>query len=156
MQQRNQGRPVSFSIGEEVWLDGRNLPIPGHRKFSPRRYGPLRIRRRISNWAYELELPTQWKVHPVFHVNLLSRYQQTEAHGAQQPRILPDLIEGSEEWEVEAILGHKQNKRKHWRFYIKWKGFPQTDATWEPLENLTHCRHILDSYCARNGLNIQL
>ena len=37
---------------------------------------------------------------------LLSRYQQTEAHGAQQPRILPDLIEGSEEWEVEAILGH--------------------------------------------------
>ena len=110
MQQRNQGCPVSFSIGEEVWLDGRNLLILGHRKFSLCQYGPLRIRRRISNWAYKLELPTQWKVHPVFHVNLLSRYQQMEVHGAQQPWILPDLIKGSEEWEVEAILGHKQNK----------------------------------------------
>ena len=110
MQQRNQGCPVLFSVGEEVWLDGRNLPIPGHRKFSPCQYGPLRIRQRILNWAYELELPAQWKVHPVFHVNLLSRYQQMEAHGAQQPRILSDLIKGSEEWEVEAILGHKQNK----------------------------------------------
>jgi hypothetical protein len=110
MQLRNQGRPVLFSIGEEVWLDGRNLPIPGHRKFSPHRYGPLRIRQRISNWAYKFELPAQWKVHPMFHVNLLSRYQQMEVHSAQQPWILPDLIEGSEEWEVEAILGHKQNK----------------------------------------------
>ena len=46
----------------------------------------------------------------MFHVNLLSKYQQTEVHGAQQPWILPDLIEGLEEWGVEAILGHKQNK----------------------------------------------
>ena len=114
MQLQNQGHPVSFSIGEEVWLDGRNLLIPGHKKFSPCRYGPLRIRQRILNWAYELELPAQWKVHPVFHVNLLSKYQQTEVHGTQQPWILLDLIEGSEEWEVEAILGHKQNKCKCW------------------------------------------
>ena len=92
----------------------------------------------------------------MFHVNLLLKYQQTEVHSAQQPWILPDLIKGSEEWEVEAILGHKQNKQKHWRFYIKWKGFPQMDATWEPLENLTHCQHILDSYCSRNGLNVHL
>ena len=139
MQQWNQGHPVLFSIGEEVWLDGRNLLIPGHRKFSPCRYGLLRIRQRISNLAYELELPAQWKVHPVFHVNLLSKYQQMVAHGTQRPWILLDLIKGSEEWEVEAILGHKQNKHKHWQFYIKWKGFPQMDTTWEPLKNLTHC-----------------
>ena len=44
MQLQNQGCPVSFSIGEEVWLDGRNLLIPGHRKFSLCQYGPLRIR----------------------------------------------------------------------------------------------------------------
>ena len=57
--------------------------------------------------AYELELPSQWKVHPVFHASLLTPYVETAAHGPNYTRPLPDLVEGEAEWEVEAILAHR-------------------------------------------------
>ena len=107
-------KPIQFQIGEEVWLDGCNLPIPGHRKFSPRKFRPLCIKKRISNWAYKLELPHQWHIHLVFNVHLLSKYHQTTAFSAATLKTLLDLVKGSKEWEVKSILGCKQNKRKHW------------------------------------------
>jgi len=41
---------------------------------------------------------------------------------------------------VEAILDKQyrkiNNKQKPY-YYIKWEGYPLSDATWEPLENIT-------------------
>jgi hypothetical protein len=41
MQVQGWGKLVHFEIKEEVWLDGRNLPILGHRKFSLHWYAPM-------------------------------------------------------------------------------------------------------------------
>ena len=81
----NQPTPIpqaSFAIGERVWLEGKNLPIAmGSSKLRPKRYGPFKISRVISPVAYQLELPSQWKIHPVFHASLLLPYKETEQHG---------------------------------------------------------------------------
>ena len=49
-------------------------------------------------------LPEQWKIHPVFHVDLLTPYKETAFHGTNYTRPPPDLIDGEEEYEVEKIL----------------------------------------------------
>ena len=51
------------------------------------------------------------KIHPVFHVNLLSWYKETEAHGPNYEKPPPDIIDGEPEWEVEKII----NSRLHGR-----------------------------------------
>ena len=60
----------------------------------------------ISLWAYKLQLPEQWKIFPVFHTCLLSLYKATEAHGPSYSEPLPDIIEGEEEYKIEAIVEH--------------------------------------------------
>ncbi|WMV10179.1 hypothetical protein MTR67_003564 [Solanum verrucosum] len=43
-------------------------------KLSTRYIGPYRIAKRISNVAYELELPQELEaVHPVFHISMLKK-----------------------------------------------------------------------------------
>ena len=97
-----------WQVGEQVWLEGRNLLLPyGSAKLAPRRHGPFKIIKVISPVAYELELPLQWKIHPVFHASLLTPYIETSAHGPNYTRPPPDLVEGEVEWEVEAILAHR-------------------------------------------------
>ena len=95
---------ASFAIGEHVWLEGKNLPIStGSSKLCPKRYGPFKISRVISLVAYQLELPSQWKIHPVFHASLLLLYKETEQHGPNFIRPPPDVIGGEEQYEVKAI-----------------------------------------------------
>ncbi len=52
----------------------------------------------------QLHLPEQWGIHPVFHVDLLTPYKETEFHGRNFKQPLPDLIDGEEEYEVEQII----------------------------------------------------
>eukprot|EP00298_Acanthocystis_sp_HF-20_P030283 c9390_g1_i1.p1 GENE.c9390_g1_i1~~c9390_g1_i1.p1 ORF type:complete len:329 (-),score=148.49 c9390_g1_i1:5-961(-) len=44
----------------------------------------------------------------------------------------------ADEYEVERIVSQEKRGR-HYFFLVKWKGFPETDNSWEPEENLTNC-----------------
>ena len=63
----------------------------------------------------------------------------------------PDLINGNEEFEVEAILGHKPWGRGH-RYLVKWKGYPTSESTWEPTNNLKGALEILAEYQLTHSL----
>ena len=97
--------PVNFEEGEQVWLEGRNLKT--HHlttKLAPHRYGPFPINGKLSPVTYHLTLPPSMKIHPVFHVDLLTQYRETKAHGPNYKRPPPDIIDGEPEWEVEKII----------------------------------------------------
>ena len=61
----------------------------------------------MSEVNYRLELPVQWSIHPVFHIDLLTPYHETSLHGANYQRPPPDLIKGEEEYKVEKILSSR-------------------------------------------------
>ena len=97
-----------WQVREQVWLEGKNLSLPYRSaKLAPRRHGPFKIITMVSSVAYELALPPQWKIHPIFHISLLTPYVETQAHGPNYTRPPPDLVEGEAEWEVERILAYQ-------------------------------------------------
>jgi hypothetical protein len=94
-----------YKEGDQVWLEGTNLKtLYPSAKLGPKRYGPFRVLTWFSNAIYRLEIPRQWKIHNVFHANLLTPYKETELHRPNFTRLPPDLINGEAEYEVERIL----------------------------------------------------
>jgi hypothetical protein len=53
-----------------------------------------------------LDLPAQWKIHPMFHTSLLTYYQKNEIHGPNFTQSSADLLKEKEEYKVEAIVTH--------------------------------------------------
>src|SRR6202453_1849184 len=128
-----------YNVGDQVWLEGKNLRInqPTH-KLAPRRYGPFKVTQGMSPVNYRLELPTQWSIHPVFHIDLLTPYRETITHGANYQRPPPDLVDNEEEYEVEAVLdSRKLGRRRCLQYLIKWKGYPDSDNQWIDKDDIS-------------------
>src|SRR5258708_3981161 len=87
----------------------------------------------------------------MFHTSYLSRYNETLEHGPNYLEPPPELIEGEEEWEIEAILNKKYDKRKKKQMYwIHWKGYLSTHDTWE-LEDNVHALALLQKWKDEKG-----
>ena len=129
---------AQFRPNEKVWLEGKNLALPYQTlKLAPRRHGPFLITEQVSPVAYRLALPPTWTIHDVFHANLLTPYRETSQHGTNYTRPPPDLIEGEEEFEVEAIVNHRHYGRgRRLQYLVKWKGYPEADNSWEPADQV--------------------
>ena len=51
----------------------------------------------------------------------------------------------SEYYEVEEIKGKKKIGGK-WMYYVKWENYPDSENTWEPVENLDDCKSMLSEF----------
>src|ERR1700744_212325 len=94
-----------YNIGDQVWLEGKNLQMQYlTSKFGAWRYGPFSVKKVMSPVNYQLELPIQWSIHPMFHTDLLTPYQETKIHRENYSCPAPDMIDDQEEYEVEQII----------------------------------------------------
>jgi hypothetical protein len=154
MREREMRGFKGFKVGDRVWLEGTNLKIAyPTRKIAPRREGPFRVIEKVSRLAYKLQLPTKWKIHDTFHAHYLSPYKETEEYGQMHQEAPPDLIEGEEEYEVEAILQHKGNTKSRRRFFVSWKGWPTSENSWMTTDKLMNALRILREYLTKKGLS---
>jgi hypothetical protein len=121
-----------YKEGDLVWLEGKNLRVnQPTAKLAPRRHGPFKITQVMSNVNYRLELPTQWSIHPVFHIDLLTPYKETIMHGPNFTRPTPELIDGEEEYSVEKILDSRHfGRRRRLQYLVKWEGYPDAENMW--------------------------
>ena len=100
--------PSLFKTGDRVWLESKNLKLPYQSlKLVPKCHGPFCISRMISNIAARLELPPAWTIHDIFHAGLLTLFKETSQYSDNFLRPPPDVIDGEEEFEVEAIINHQ-------------------------------------------------
>jgi hypothetical protein len=101
--------------------------------------------KQLSEAVYRVELPRHWRIHNVFHANLITPYKEMEIHGPNYTRPPPDLVDGEEEYKVEQVLDMKQKGRgRKTHYLIKWKGYPTSDNSWEPADNLNVDELIAD------------
>jgi hypothetical protein len=94
-----------WKVGEKVWLSAKNLisALPS-KKLAPKWYGPFTVEAILSPITFKIQLPPSWKSHPVFHASELSSYQETEVHGPNNSEPSPDIINGQEEYKIEAVV----------------------------------------------------
>ncbi|QRW22531.1 integrase core domain protein [Rhizoctonia solani] len=122
-----EGSPLEFKIGEEAWLDAKNLKLKTlSPKLNKQRVGPFKVIEKISNQAYQLELLPSMQVHNVFYMGLLSKVRRDDKR-AFENRPLPVTIDMEEEYDVEGITDMEKQDRK-WLFRVKWKGYRSEDV----------------------------
>ena len=140
-----------YKTGDQVWLEGRNLQIDRPSvKLAPKRHGPFKIRKVLSPITYQLELPLQWKIHNIFHADLLTPYHKTELYRPNFTKPPPDLINGEEEYEVEEILqSRRSGRQRKVQYLIKWKGCPDSENQWVDWNNI-HADKALADFKKKN------
>ena len=148
MAEQGKATFVPFKQGDKVWLDTWNIKMNYHKKIGPKREGPFEILKVLGPVTYRLKLPSTWKIHPIFHMTLLRQYKETDIYGANFPQPPPDIIEGEEVYEVEQILKHRKRGRGY-QYYMAWKGYPISEASWEPEQVFSDDGDLLTSYKLR-------
>ena len=133
---RKRVESLTLEEGDKVYLRRRTS---GEKSFNIKtartsqkldslKIGPYRIEQKLSNDNYKLELPERMRIHPIFHVSLLSKTNNpVSTHD-------DDVLN---EYEVEKIL-KKRSKNGKTEYLVKWKDYSEEESTWEPTENL-HC-----------------
>jgi hypothetical protein len=131
-----------FEVGQYVYLrlqPYRQASVAHRRslKLSPRFYGPFRILRRVGQVAYELDLPPEARIHPVFHVSQLK--PKLGSASTALPRLPPVDSHGVLRPEPAEILGRRfspRNNRAFTEILVRWEGQSAADATWEAFHSL--------------------
>ncbi|KAH7684539.1 chromodomain containing protein [Aphelenchoides avenae] len=77
---------------------------------------------------------------------LMSEFDRRNPEGADRQSALrwddPDI-----QYNVERIEDERWNElRQRQEFLVKWSAWPAAEAIWEPRENLTNCRELLDEF----------
>src|SRR5439155_17689089 len=130
----------SWKKGNKVYLRRKNIQTkrPSN-KLDYTKLGPFRIRRKLSQVMFELELPKGSRLYPVFHAALLET-------APQQIPIQTELQAGKEqEYEVEEILDSSTTPKGQ-EYLVSWKRYSAEENLWEPGENLQNCQQTINSY----------
>ena len=142
----DQGRkPANFQVGDLVLVKLQ----PTHLKFFRRVHkglvrkyeGPFPITERVGAVAYKLQLPRWFRVHPVFHANLLKPFHadRQDLSWGLSARPPPNVI--ATEKRVDAVLVERvrllPDGDELVEFLVTWKGQPPSEASWELAKDLS-------------------
>lgn len=131
----------SFQVGDWVYL--KLQPYRQHslrklinQKLSPKFFGPFLVKAKVGTVAYTLQLSTESRIHPTFHVSQLKR------HVGKQPVQSTLPLEGHDGMipkEPIRILNCRMVKRDNQvvtEVLVEWVNTFPKDATWEVLHEL--------------------
>ncbi|KAG3074365.1 hypothetical protein PI124_g14721 [Phytophthora idaei] len=139
-----------FEIGSRAWLYMERVKPGLTKRFAHRWHGPFRIKRKVEEFPYELELPDRsgYRFYPVVHVSRLKAVNEFPSR--PRTRLTQDVTEESrldfdeellpeDSWEpdrlagefkVEAILDDRMplstsTERSVQEFKVKWVGYDE-------------------------------
>ena len=92
-----------------------------------------------------LELPFHFRIHNVFHVSLLEPRHISEIPGGLPCPPPPIQLSTREEYEVDRILDSRLFHRQL-QYLVLWKGYPISEATWEPAHNLKRAPDVVHAF----------
>ena len=128
---------LSYAVGDRVWLSTDNLRLPrASWKLSEQWLGPYSIMKLVGTNTVELRLPRSMRIHPVVNISCVKPYHDHlpgQPVSAPGPSIVTE--DHDEEYEVEYVVDSRY-KGKCLGYLVHWKGWSNTDHTWEPVSNL--------------------
>ena len=131
------------------WVDSKGSGA----KLKQRWIDPFEVIQKINPKVYRLWMSDQYPGLPVFNIEHLKPYTESDKKWGERTlmresrRIKP----ATEEYSVEAIVGHR-HKRRGMEWLVRWEGYgPQFD-TWEPTISLKNTPHVLNECKRTHGL----
>jgi len=147
---------IVFNEGERVWLSTEHSRLHNQpsRKFQQRYIGPYLITSKISDAAYELELPSTMQCHNVFHI---SKLRQCNAENTQPDYIPVSVEKERQEYIVDKIIEHDVATARD-GFYergpclvfkVRWAGYDSSADTWQTYQSIRRVQ-ALDAFARDN------
>ena len=137
-------QPMTFKKDQLVLISTKNLRLQGpSKKMAPRMMGPFRIHEPVGAQAYRVHLPTDSRIHNVFHVSAIEPYHARD--GDQEVLPLPELLDDEEEYEVEEVLRKERRRGAMW-YLVKWKGWPEEYNEWLPEDNMANAQGAVHDF----------
>ena len=127
-----------FVVGSKAWY---LRPENSGEKLDSRWLGPVEVVKRVGNNTYEVRVKPELVIQA--HATQLKPWIEDKVSGACVPlfthrRTVPDPGAQPDEWEVDKVVAHRVDKYGKMFFKVVWKGFSETEATWEPIDNFFH------------------
>jgi len=150
---RRQEPAPEYTPRDKVYLDGSDIRTSRpSRKLAHRFLGPYTAEHHVGPNAYRLCLPKSMsRLHPVFSVVKLMAAPPDPIPGHRSyPPPDPVLVEGEEEYEVEAVI----NSRMFWgrlQYLIHWKGYSYEHNSWEEALDVHSLELIAKFYSTHPG-----
>ena len=107
--------------------------------------GPFLIKKIKRPFDYELDLPADAKIFPMFNIFLL----EPASPDTPLATTFRYHTEKKNEYEIEKIL--RQNGQ---RYFIRWKNCNETENTWEPIKNFGNCQTLLRQFHQTGRTNL--
>ncbi|KAL6124469.1 hypothetical protein ACLB2K_076981 [Fragaria x ananassa] len=112
---------------------------------------PFEVIKCIGKVSYKLHLPPKLKIHPVFHASMLKPFQEDEEDPSRvvshRP---PTAVVTSFDKKVDEILADLviccRGVPSYKEYLIKWKGLPDTEASWESEDILWQFKDKIQPY----------
>jgi len=121
--------------GDRVYLLRRNIKSDKpSKKLDAVKLGPFKIKTKRGPVNFELQLPKQMRIHPVFHMSLLEPAAPDAALQTEPSPIDPDYEEPV--YVVDKIVDDAWIDGQH-KYLVKWKGYSHTETTWETKDSFT-------------------
>jgi len=127
------------------------------RKLVQRMIGPFEVMEHINPNVYQLRLPNSYPMHPVINIKHLKKYKLSPPEFEDRTTLQPtqDFLP-SEEYKVEAILGHKLSGKKRGNrrmFRVRWAGYGPESDSWVSEANLHNSPELKREYLTKVGLD---
>jgi hypothetical protein len=126
---------MAFAVGDWVWLRlnqraATSVRGTGPSKLSAKFFGPYQVTTKIGSVSYRLQLPLNAKIHNVFHVVFLKKFEGSPPTHTPQ---LPPIVRGCAVPVPEKLVRARPTASS-WEVLTQWQGKTVAEATWEPLE----------------------
>jgi len=120
------------------------------RKLKPRWRGPfvvIEFDEQTQNYTVSMDSRIYRRQRRVFHSSVVKPYHPNNDQrfpGRAHTKLAPILIYHEKEWEVETILDHR-TRHGRGQFLVKWKGYPSSENSEEPVEGLKNAEDLVQA-----------
>ncbi|KAL6127778.1 hypothetical protein ACLB2K_071141 [Fragaria x ananassa] len=113
--------------------------------------GLFEVFKRIGKVSYKHHLLPKLKIHLVFHVSMLKPFHEDEEDPSREvSHRAPTAVVTSFDKEVDEILADRVIRRRgvpcYKEYLIKWRGLPNTEASWESEDILWQFKDKIQRY----------